>query len=147
VQARNSPPLTNGTLAIIQGINSAMLYRVSFLGWLLFPSNPMKETVSTAMPPCFDRWCQRFDDIFRTKAQRKEFRNYLGGLLGESERKNLSQLAQNAVDVSYHSLRHFAVRANWSEQEINERRLQVMNSCRQTKIPHGFSLIVDLAWT
>jgi SRSO17 transposase len=124
-----------------------MLYRVSFLGWLLFPSNPMKETVSTAMPPCFDRWCQRFDDIFRTKAQRKEFRNYLGGLLGESERKNLSQLAQNAVDVSYHSLRHFAVRANWSEQEINERRLQVMNSCRQTKIPHGFSLIVDLAWT
>ena len=103
----------------------------------------MKETVSTAMPPCFERWCKRFDDVFKTKAQRKEFRHYLGGLLGESARKNLSQLASNAVDVSYHSLRHFAVRANWNSQEINERRLQVMNSCRQTKISRGFSLIVD----
>ena len=103
----------------------------------------MKETVSTAMPPCFSRWCKRFDDVFKTKAQRKEFRHYIGGLLGESSRKNLSQLADNAVDVSYHSLRHFAVRANWKEQEINERRLQVMNSCRQTKISRGFSLIVD----
>jgi SRSO17 transposase len=33
----------------------------------------MRETISTAMPPCFDRWCKRFDDIFKTKAQRKEF--------------------------------------------------------------------------
>ena len=95
------------------------------------------------MPPCFERWCKRFDDVFKTKAQRKEFRHYIGGLLGESARKNLSQLADNAVDVSYHSLRHFAVRANWNSQEINERRLQVMNSTRQTKISRGFSLIVD----
>ena len=36
-----------------------------------------------------------------------------------------------------------AVRANRSEIEINERRLQVINSCRQTKISRGFSLIVD----
>lgn len=103
----------------------------------------MKETVSTAMPPCFERWCGHFDDVFSTQAQRKEFRHYLGGLLGESERKNLSQLASNAVDVSYHSLRHFAVRAKWSETTVNERRLQVMESCRQTKIPRGFSLIID----
>jgi len=24
----------------------------------------MKETTPAAMPPCFDRWCQRFDDIW-----------------------------------------------------------------------------------
>jgi len=103
----------------------------------------MRETVTSAMPPCFERWCKRFDDVFQNKAQRKGFRHYLGGLLGESERKNLSQLAQSAVDVSYHRLRHFAVRAKWSEQELNERRLEVINSSRQTKIPRGFSLIVD----
>ncbi len=79
----------------------------------------MRETISTAMPPCFDRWCKRFDNIFKTKAQKKEFRHYLGGLLGESERKNLSQMAEDTVDVSYHSLRHFLVRASWGEQEIN----------------------------
>ena len=41
----------------------------------------MKETTPAAMPPCFDRWCQRFDDIFGHLAQKREFRNYLGVLL------------------------------------------------------------------
>jgi hypothetical protein len=44
----------------------------------------MRETTSAAMPPCFDKWCKRFDDLFKTQAQKREFRHYLGGLLGES---------------------------------------------------------------
>ena len=47
----------------------------------------MKETTPAAMPPCFERWCQRFDDVFTHKAQKREFRHYLGELLGESEKK------------------------------------------------------------
>ncbi len=43
----------------------------------------MKETTPAAMPPCFNKWCKRFDDLLRTKAQKREFRHYLGGLLGE----------------------------------------------------------------
>jgi hypothetical protein len=30
----------------------------------------MKETTPAAMPPCFDRWCKRFDDIATAKAVR-----------------------------------------------------------------------------
>ena len=30
----------------------------------------MKETTPAAMPPCFDKWCQRFDDLLKTKAQK-----------------------------------------------------------------------------
>jgi hypothetical protein len=30
-----------------------------------------------------------------------------GGLLGESERKNLFQIAENAIGVNYHQLHHF----------------------------------------
>jgi len=71
----------------------------------------MKETTPSAMPPCFDRWCQRFDKVFTHQAQKREFRHYLGGLLGESERKNLSQMACNAVGVSYHRLHHFLTEA------------------------------------
>lgn len=103
----------------------------------------MKETTPSAMPPCFDRWCRRFDDLFNHKAQKREFRHYLGGLLGESERKNLTQMAQNAVGVDYHKLHHFLTEAPWSARAINERRLEVMNQCRQTQIARGFSLIVD----
>ena len=103
----------------------------------------MKETTPAAMPPCFDRWCQRFDDIFGHISQKRELRNYLGGLLGESERKNLKQMATNAVGVTYHKLHHFLTAAPWSFRELNQRRLEVMNQCRQTKINQGFSLIVD----
>ncbi len=95
------------------------------------------------MPPCFDRWCKKFDDLLRTKAQKREFRPYLGGLLGESERKNVSQMARDAVEVTYHKLHHFITEATWSADKINERRLEVMNKCNQTRINRGFSLIVD----
>ena len=40
------------------------------------------------------------------KAQKREFRYYLGGLLGESERKNLFQIAENAIGVNYHQLHY-----------------------------------------
>lgn len=95
------------------------------------------------MPPCFDRWCRRFDDLFNHKAQKRGFRHYLAGLLGESERKNLTQMSENAVGVVYHQLHHFLTEAPWSAVAINERRLQVMNKCSQTRIGRGFSLIVD----
>jgi SRSO17 transposase len=66
----------------------------------------MKETTPAAMPPCFEKWCQRFDKAFTHQAQKKGFRHYLGGLLGESERKNLSQMASNTIGVEYHQLHH-----------------------------------------
>jgi SRSO17 transposase len=103
----------------------------------------MKETTPAAMPPCFDRWCKRFDDVWTHKAQKREFRNYIGGLLGESERKNLYQMANNAVGVTYHRLHHFLTEAPWDSQQVNERRLMVMNQCSQTRISRGFTLIVD----
>lgn len=79
------------------------------------------------MPKCFENWCRRFDDVFSRQKQREEFQIYLGGLLGESERKNLTQLANNTVDGSYNSLCHFLNDAPWEVAQLNERRLQVMS--------------------
>ena len=93
-----------------------------------------------ASSPSFGK---RFDDVFTHKAQKREFRHYVGGLLGESERKNLSQMSENAVDVSYHRLHHFLTEAPWSSPQVNERRLEIMNKCSQTRISRGFSLIID----
>jgi SRSO17 transposase len=103
----------------------------------------MKETTPAAMPPCFDRWCRRFDNCFKNEAQKNGFRQYLGGLLGESERKNLTQMANNAVGVVYNRLHHFLTESPWSDRQVNECRLPVMNQCRQTQILGGFALIVD----
>ena len=38
----------------------------------------MKETTPAAMGTCFDRWGKKFDDLLRTKAQKRGFRHYLG---------------------------------------------------------------------
>jgi SRSO17 transposase len=103
----------------------------------------MKETTPAAMPPCFEKWCQRFDEAFSHKAQKKGFRNYLGGLLGQSERKNLSQMANNAIGIEYHQLHHFLTEAPWSDAKVNELRLETMNKCSQTRISSRFSLIID----
>jgi hypothetical protein len=67
----------------------------------------MKETTPAAMPPCFYTWCQRFDDIFRHQAQKGEFKNYLGELLGESEPNHLSPMVAHAVGVTYHKITAF----------------------------------------
>jgi SRSO17 transposase len=95
------------------------------------------------MPACFDNWCRRFDDVFRGQKQREGFKVYLGGLLGESERKNLTQMAHNTVNGSYNSLRHFLNAAPWEIEDLNNQRLKVMNQCRQTKLVRGYSLIID----
>ena len=60
----------------------------------------MKETTPAAMPPCFNRWCEKFDDLLRNKSQKREFRHYLAGLLGESKRKNIYQMASDTKSFS-----------------------------------------------
>jgi len=103
----------------------------------------MKETISEAMPPCFDRWCQKLDPVLKTKAQKRELRHYLGGLLGESERKNITQIANNDLDIVYHKLHHFMTDSPWSYERLNDQRFKIISQCRQTKISSSFSLIID----
>jgi DDE superfamily endonuclease len=103
----------------------------------------MRESTPAAMPKCFETWCAKFDDLLRTSPQRQGFRHYLGGLLGESERKNLTQMATNSVGVVYSRLHHFLTEATWSEEKLNARRLKVMDKCSQTRISRGFAMIVD----
>lgn len=95
------------------------------------------------MPKCFENWCRRFDDVFNRQVQQQSFRIYLGGLLGESQRKNLTQIATNTVDGSYNRLRHFLNDAPWEADQLNQRRLEVMGQCRQTRPRGEFRLIVD----
>lgn len=62
---------------------------------------------------------------------------------GKANEKTYFRCLKIAVGVTYHKLHHFLTSSPWSVEEINQRRLQVMASCRQTKIAAGFTLIVD----
>jgi SRSO17 transposase len=103
----------------------------------------MKDKVAEAMPKFFESWCSKFDDIFGRQAQRDNFRYYLAGLLGDTERKNVRAMAESMVNGNYHSLHHFIHDAPWDAQAVNDRRLQILQSCRQTRIKDGFDLIID----
>jgi hypothetical protein len=103
----------------------------------------MKDKVSEAMPKFFESWCSKFDDIFGRQAQRQNFRHYLAGILGDTERKNVWAIAESMVNGNYHSLHHFIHDAPWDAQAVNDRRLQILQSCRQTRIRDGFDLIID----
>ncbi len=103
----------------------------------------MRETTPSAMPPCFENWCKKFDDCFKTKAQKSGFRHYLGGLLGPSERKNITQMADNSYVLVYNRLHHFMTDAPWQESKVNECRIEIVNKRQQTKVRKRFALIVD----
>jgi hypothetical protein len=45
--------------------------------------------------------------VGKTYPKKTGFRHYLGGLLGESERKNRAQMANNSIGVVYNRLHHF----------------------------------------
>ncbi|MBE9045472.1 IS701 family transposase [Pleurocapsales cyanobacterium LEGE 10410] len=103
----------------------------------------MKETTLSAMPPCFEKWCAKFDDLWKNPGQKKGFRYYLTGLLGESKRKNIAQMTDNIIGSSYHNVHHFISKYKWSTSLVNERRLKLMDKCNQTRIRNGFALIID----
>ena len=92
----------------------------------------MKETTPTAIPPYFERWCKQFDGCWKNLPQKTGFRHYLGGLLGESERKNISQMANNSTRVVYNRLHHFIADSPWKPTQINQRRLEIINKRSQT---------------
>ena len=52
-------------------------------------------------------------------------------------------MTDNIIGSSYHNVHHFISQAKWSALEVNERRLQLMNRCNQTRIRKNFALIID----
>lgn len=103
----------------------------------------MQDKIPEAMPRFFETWCAKFDDCFNRETQRSNFRLYLSGVLGETERKNVWAIASSIVNGNYHSLHHFIHDAPWSADEVNCRRLDILQGCRQTKLKDGFDLILD----
>ena len=103
----------------------------------------MKHQVIEVMPPCFKSWCQQFDTLFTRNSQKKAFRTYLAGLLGDVDRKNIAQITQGTVDGSYNQVRHFLNESPWTELAMNEERLDIMMSRRQTKFGKNCTIILD----
>ena len=91
----------------------------------------------------------QFDDLFHALAGRQAFRRYLEGLLLPTERnKTLTALANTEPVVGAQrkeaqGLKQFLSESNWSPQEINQRRVQIMLEDPRTAPQAGGALVVD----
>jgi len=100
-------------------------------------------------PGPLEVYSARFDDLFETLAGRQAFRRYLEGLLLPTERnKTLTALANTepvwgAQRKEAQGLQWFLSESNWSPEEINRRRVQIMlENPRSAPTPCG-ALVVD----
>lgn len=100
-------------------------------------------------PGPLEDYAERFDDLFRARAQREGFRRYLEGLLLPAERnKTLTALSNTeplagAQRKEAQSLQWFLSESGWDAQEINERRLELLFAQAATVPEEEGVLVID----
>jgi SRSO17 transposase len=100
-------------------------------------------------PGPLEEYATRFDHLFRARAQRDGFRRYLEGLLLPTERnKTLTALANTepvagAQRREAQSLQWFLSESGWDQQEVNERRLELLFEDQATAPDEEGVLVID----
>ena len=100
-------------------------------------------------PGPLEGYATRFDDLFRARAQREDFRRYLEGLLLPAERnKTLTALANTepvagAQRREAQGLQWFLSESGWDQEEINERQLELVFEDPSTAPNERGVLVID----
>jgi hypothetical protein len=109
----------------------------------------------TARIPCppapgpLEEYAAQFDDLFTHAAQRRNFRDYLAGLLLPRDRnKTLTGLAGaepivQAQAAAVQRLQFFVSEANWDAEAVNARRLTIATADPRLAPHAGGVLVVD----
>jgi SRSO17 transposase len=96
-----------------------------------------------------EEYAAGFDDLFRSLAQRRGFREYLTGLLAPRDRnKTLTSLAgaepmAGAQHPAVQRLQFFLSESTWDHERINARRLELLLGDPATAPHDGGALVVD----
>jgi hypothetical protein len=107
-----------------------------------------RSPVSPAPGPLED-YALSFDDLFGARAQRHSFRRYLEGLLLPAERnKTLTALANTeplvgAQRKEAQSLQWFLSESRWDQEDLNERRLELLLEEPTTAADGEGVLVID----
>jgi SRSO17 transposase len=102
-----------------------------------------------AAPGPLEAFAAEFDERFATVAQRRSFREYLSGLLLPRERnKTLTALAgaepvTQAQEAAVQRLQFFLSEASWDQEEVAERRLELLFGHPETAPHEGGVLVID----
>jgi hypothetical protein len=110
----------------------------------------MTKLVSCPVAPGpLEAFAARFDDLFTHVAQRRGFRECLAGLLAPRDRnKTLTALAGaepvvGSKDAGVQRLQYFVSESCWDPEEVNGRRLELLQADPATAAHPGGVLVVD----
>lgn len=95
------------------------------------------------VPPMFEKFYIKFDNIFNEPSQRENFRFYGIGLLLEIKRKNIQSISKHIIDSNYQSMHHFLHDAPWDEKALNNQRIGMLENNRATKSCSDGYVILD----
>jgi SRSO17 transposase len=108
-----------------------------------------KRVPAPVAPGPLEGYAARFDDVFRSLAQRRGFREYLAGLLAPRDRnKTLTALAGaepvvGAQHPAVQRLQFFLSEARWDHEQVNDRRLELLRTDPVTAPHPGGVLAID----
>jgi SRSO17 transposase len=94
-------------------------------------------------PPFLEKFFSKFEDLFNRPNQREQFRHYSTGLLAEIKRKNIQAISEHTIASRYQAMHHFLHDSPWDEHQLNQMRLRMLASSRQTKSHKYGYLIID----
>lgn len=94
------------------------------------------------LPFPLDNFLSKFETIF-SKRLKRTFRAYTAGLMLELNRCSIETISKKTLLTSYQSLQYFLSEAKWNPEEINTKRVQIMQKTRSTKASKKGVLALD----
>ena len=97
------------------------------------------EFLTDRLPGLIETFLAHFDDLFKNEIERRRARQYVVGLLMSGRNKTTTEMARHIVGANNQSLHHFLTRAPWDPDELNRRRVELLQRSRQTRFkPTGW---------
>jgi hypothetical protein len=104
----------------------------------------MMNYLTPICQPMFENSYKKFDNIFSEPSQRVNFRLYGTGLMLEIKRKNIWYISEHIIDAAYQPMHHFMGDAPWNENELNDQRVDMLDSnCSPKSCNDGYVIIDD----
>jgi len=93
-------------------------------------------------PVILTRFLNRFDDVF-TKPAFISFSIYVSGLFLQLKRTSIQSISANTLRSQYENLQYFISESKWDTEQLNNRRIAILQSNRATKTSNKGVLVID----
>jgi len=93
-------------------------------------------------PPVLQKFLNKFKDVF-TKPTFLSFSFYVNGLFLQLKRTNIQSITENLIHANYENMQYFISEAKWDQEQLNNRRIQILQSNHTTKSSRKGILSID----